>query len=95
MVQNCRWERAALSINTRECNMIPTEQDKLKHDFLNSIVIINSMTKSASSFLNTLSKSTDGGDINQKQMEKLLYSMNTIREQTAKIESYFQKLLNE
>ena len=75
--------------------MIPIEKDKLKHDFLNSIVIINSMTKSASSFLNKLSKSIDSCDINQKQMEKFLYSMSTIREQTAKIERYFQSLLNE
>ncbi|KTD82567.1 hypothetical protein [Legionella waltersii] len=75
--------------------MNTAEKDKLKHDFLNSIVIINSMTKSASSFLNKLSKCMDSSDINQKQMEKFLYSMNTIREQTAKIESYFQSLLNE
>ncbi|EHL29707.1 hypothetical protein LDG_8297 [Legionella drancourtii LLAP12] len=75
--------------------MNTTEKNKLKHDFLNSIVIINSMTKSASSFLNKLSTSVDGNDINQKQMEKFLYSMNAIREQTAKIENYFQYLLNE
>lgn len=75
--------------------MNTAEKDKLKHDFLNSIVIINSMTKSASSFLNKLSKYIDSSDINQKQMEKFLYSMNAIREQTAKIENYFQHLLNE
>ena len=75
--------------------MNTTEKDKLKHDFLNSIVIINSMTKSASSFLNKLSKCVDGNDINQKQMEKFLYSMNAIREQTAKIENYFQQLMKE
>lgn len=75
--------------------MIAPEKAKLNHDFLNSIVIINSMTKSASSFLNTLSKCVDQNDINQKQMEKFLYSMNTIREQTKKIEYYFQLLLNE
>ncbi len=74
--------------------MNSTEKDKLKHDFLNSIVIINSMTKSASSFINTISQSKDTVDINQKQMEKFLSSINTIREQTAKIESYFQSLLN-
>jgi hypothetical protein len=75
--------------------MNTAEKDKLKHDFLNSIVIINSMTKSASSFLTKLSKCMDSSDINQKQMEKFLYSMNTIREQTAKLEIYFQSLLNE
>ncbi|AWN74925.1 hypothetical protein LEAN103870_19340 [Legionella anisa] len=75
--------------------MNSTDKDKLKHDFLNSIVIINSMTKSASSFMNTISQSMDAADINQNQMERFLYSMNTIREQTAKIENYFQCLLNE
>ena len=75
--------------------MNTAEKDKLKHDFLNSIVIINSMTKSASSFLTKLPKCMDSSDINQKQMEKFLFSMNTIREQTAKIEIYFQSLLNE
>lgn len=71
------------------------EKDKLKHDFLNSIVIINSMTKSASSFLNKLATIDDRNDINQKQMERFLYSMSIIREQTAKIETYFQKLIDE
>lgn len=78
--------------------MNTTEKNKLKHDFLNSIVIINSMTKSASSFLNKLPQVTDSSNINEKhdkQMEKFSYSMSIIREQTVKIESYFQILLNE
>ena len=75
--------------------MNSTDKDKLKHDFLNSIVIINGMTKSASSFINTISQSMNVDDINQKQMEKFLYSMKTIREQAAKIENYFLSLLNE
>lgn len=75
--------------------MNSTDKDKLKHDFLNSIVIINGMTKSASSFINTILQSMNVDDINQKQMEKILYSMKTIREQAAKIENYFLSLLNE
>jgi hypothetical protein len=75
--------------------MNSTEKDKLQHDFLNSIVIINSMTKSASNFLDKLLPNVDEKNINQKQMEKFLYSMQTIREQTAKIELYFQRLMNE
>lgn len=75
--------------------MNAAEKDKLRHDFLNSMVIINGMTKSASSFLNIIAKSIDGNNVSQKQMEKFLYSMNTIREQTAKIENYFQCLLDE
>ena len=69
------------------------DKNKLKHDFLNSIVIINSMTKSASNFLNTISKSIEDNEVNQKQLEKFLFSMNAIREQTEKIENYFQCLL--
>lgn len=71
------------------------DKDKLKHDFINSIVIINGMTKSASSFINKISQTLDPIDDNQNQLEKFLYAMNIIREQTAKIESYFQSLLNE
>ena len=65
--------------------MNTAEQNKLQHDFLNAIVIINSMTQSASSFLNKLAKSINSSDINQQHMEKFLYSMHAIREQTAKI----------
>lgn len=75
--------------------MNSADKNKLKHDFINSIVIINSMTKSAENFLNRLTVCVDESNINQQQMEKFLYSMNTIREQTAKIENYFQSLMNE
>lgn len=73
--------------------MNKVEKDKLKHDFLNSIVIINSLTKSAATFLNKLSSNEN--NINQKQMEKFLYSMTTIRAQTTKLENYFKSLLDE
>lgn len=75
--------------------MDSTDKDKLKHDFLNAIVVINCMTKSASSFMNTISQSTNIGDTNQMQMEKFLYAMKAIREQSAKIENYFLSVLNE
>lgn len=71
------------------------DKKKLKHDFLNSIVIINSMAKSASNFVNRVSNCTDKTAINQNQMERFLYSMDSIREQTAKLENYFKILLNE
>lgn len=71
------------------------DKNKLKHDFLNSIVIINSMAKSASNFVNRVSSCTDKTAINQNQTERFLYSMDTIREQTAKIENYFKILLSE
>lgn len=71
------------------------EKDKLKHDFLNSIVIINSLTKSASGFLNKFSTHVGDTDIDQRHMERLLNSMNMIRAQTAKIEKYFETLLDD
>lgn len=73
----------------------PDDKIKLKHDFLNSIVIINSMAKSASNFVNRISNCADKTTINQNQMERFLYSMDTIREQTEKLEHYFKRLLNE
>ncbi|MBA3284237.1 MAG: hypothetical protein H0U27_04160 [Nitrosopumilus sp.] len=75
--------------------MNSADKSKLKHDFINSIVIINSMTKSAENFLNRLSSSTDENIVNQQQMQKFIYSMNTIREQTAKIENYFHSFMND
>jgi len=71
------------------------DKNKLKHDLTNSIVIINCITKSAESFLNRLSANADENKITQQQMEKFLYSMNSIREQTSKIENYFQSLMND
>lgn len=75
--------------------MNDVEQRKLKHDVMNSIVVIHSMSKSASSFLSKLSNCMAENEINPKQMEVFLNSMNIIREQTAKIETYFQTLFNE
>lgn len=75
--------------------MNAAEKDKLKHDTMNSIVIINSMTKSATSLLQKLSECMDCHDPNNKQIEKLLYAMNAILSQTAKIDTYFQHTLNE
>lgn len=72
-----------------------TEKDKLKHDLMNSIVIINSMTRSASTFLNKISEHKDGIEINKKQMEIFLNSMNIIRAQTEKIEDYFHNIFGE
>ena len=75
--------------------MTTTEQNKLKHDLLNSIVIINNMTKSATNFFNLRAEAVAGEEDDQKQKEKFSYCMHAIREQTAKIEEYFEKLLKE
>jgi hypothetical protein len=75
--------------------MNTSEKNKLKHDFSNSIVIINSMTKSASSFVNKISKgASDKNVVSPNQIEIFLNSMNAIREQTSKLEKYFQVLLD-
>jgi hypothetical protein len=75
--------------------MNSSDKSKLKHDFLNSIVIISVLAKSASNFINKISDPTEKTTINPNQMEKFLYSMNTIQEQTKKLEHYFRILLGE
>jgi hypothetical protein len=75
--------------------MNPTEKNKLTHDFINSIVIIKSMTKSASSFIEKISRPNfDAPAVNQNQVEIFLRSMNIIREQTSKIEKIFEGLID-
>ncbi len=72
------------------------EKDELQHAFLNAIVIINSLTKSASSFISKISKSTfENSSTNQKQVEIFIKSMDAIREQTTKIEKCFDHLMKE
>ena len=69
------------------------EKKKIEHDFLNSIVIINSLAKSTTGFL----KKILGDNIdtnNYNQIEKIICCMSTIQEQTIKIEKHFQYLLN-
>jgi len=75
--------------------MSKSNKAKLKHDFLNSIVIINSMAKSASNFVNRVSSCANETGISQKQIERFLSSMETIRSQTAILETYFKELLDE
>lgn len=71
------------------------DKAKLKHDYLNAIVIINSLTKSSESFLNKLGGAIEIDDFNRSQMEKILYSMKAIRNQTEKLGNYFQSLIGE
>lgn len=68
---------------------------KLKHDYLNAIVIINSLTKSSESFLNKLGGTIDVDDFNRSQIDKILYSMKAIRNQAEKLRNYFQSLIGE
>ncbi|MCA0403913.1 MAG: cyclase family protein [Proteobacteria bacterium] len=67
---------------------------QLKHDFVNSIVIINCMVKSASTIIKHFT-TAQNTTINQKQIENFLYAMDAIQVQTAKIENYFNILNGE
>lgn len=74
------------------------EKNRLKHDFLNSIVIINSMTKSASSFAEKISKhklDMDMAIVTQKQLGLFLSSMSIIRNEVSKIEKIFTQVIGE
>lgn len=71
------------------------DKAKLKHDYLNAIVIINSLTKSSESFLKKLGGNIEIDDFNRSQIEKILYSMKAVRNQTEKLENYFQSLIGE
>ncbi len=71
------------------------DKRKLEHDFLNAIVIVNSIAKSSASFVSKISNSTDGNAINQNQLDRFSCSMGIIQEQAAKLENYFKILLNE
>ena len=74
--------------------MNETEKNKLKHDFLNATVIINSMTNFATNFFNNIAEQTEKTPSNQKQMEKFSYTMNAIRDQVKKIENCFYNSLD-
>ncbi|ASQ44718.1 hypothetical protein [Legionella clemsonensis] len=68
-----------------------SEVAQIKHDLLNSITIINSLTKSTTNiFLQVINKNQ--GNISDEQMNIFFESMDLIRHQTAKIEKYFQVL---
>lgn len=67
------------------------EKRELKHELINAIVIINSITKSASNFLYKLSEEGLENDINQNKLNKFLYSMSIIREQTEIIKNCFER----
>ncbi|HAU1599226.1 TPA: hypothetical protein JBJ22_12115 [Legionella pneumophila] len=62
---------------------------KLKHDFLNSIAIINSTTKSVLTLLTMIVEKTPS----QNLIDKYSNGLNAILAQTTKIESYFEQIL--
>jgi hypothetical protein len=73
-----------------------TDKDKLKHDFLNAIVVINSLTKSSSNFVELTSACLlhQANSISAKQIELFQRSMEVIRHETAKMELSLNKMFN-
>ena len=73
------------------------KNEKLKHDFLNSIVIISNLAKYAKSFSERVARLSfdDGSAITARQLELFQKSMEAIRSEAAKIEITFYKALGE
>ncbi|HAT3877896.1 TPA: hypothetical protein I8669_002729 [Legionella pneumophila] len=69
------------------------DKKNLKHDFLNSIAIINSTTKSVLTLLNKIEEQSSNLSLNQNQLEKYSSALHAILIQTSKIESYFERIL--
>mgnify|MGYP003390516416 CR=1 FL=1 len=64
------------------------EKNKLNHDFKNSMVIINSLSKSCAVFIE---KITDRDtSITENQMKLFKMSMTSIQQELAKIDGFFQ-----
>lgn len=68
------------------------EKNKLLHDFTNSIVIINSLSKSASSFINKVTESDT--PVSDSQMKLFKDSMLAIQNEAAKIERIFNRTID-
>ena len=77
--------------------MDKSDNDKLKHDFLNSIVIISNLAKSAKSFSERVAKLpfNEEGVITVSQIELFQKSMEAIRNEAAKIEIIVNKVISE
>ena len=65
---------------------------KLKHDFINSIVIINSIAKSASSLVEKISNETTVSD---RQIVVFRQSMKLIQNEAIKVEKMFDALFDQ
>ncbi|SFM08433.1 hypothetical protein [Legionella jamestowniensis] len=70
------------------------EKKILKHDFLNSIAIINSTTKSVLTLLNKIEEQSSNTQLNKNQINRYSTALQAILIQTTKIESYFEQILN-
>ena len=80
-----------------ESQLDKSNNEKLKHDFLNSIVIISNLAKSAKRFSEKVAKLPfdEEGVITICQIELFQKSMEAIRNEAAKIEIIFNKVISE
>lgn len=69
------------------------DNDKLKHDFLNSMVIINSLAKSSSSFIEKIANKN--ATISDRQIELFKQSMKLIQDEIFKVEIFFNTALDQ
>lgn len=73
--------------------MNTAERNKLKHDFINSVVIIKSMSKSAATFIDKISDKNM--TVTDNQMKLFKASMSSIQQEITNIETLFQAAINE
>ena len=69
------------------------KKDKLKHDFINSVVIIKSISKSAATFIDKISDKNIMVTDNQIKLFKA--SMSSIQQELSNIENFFQVAMSE
>lgn len=69
------------------------EKNKLKHDFMNSVVIIKNMSKSASTFIDKISGKNV--TITDNQLKLFKVSMSSIQQEISKIQNFFEVAIDE
>lgn len=69
------------------------EKNKLKHDFMNSVVIIKNISKSASTFIDKISG--NNVTITDNQLKLFKVSMSSIQQEISKIQNFFEVAIDE
>lgn len=76
--------------------MNEVDKNKFKHDFSNSIVIINSLSRSASSIIEKISlTSINETNLSEKQVELFKRSMDAIQNEANKIKTLVENVIKE
>ena len=73
--------------------MTHMDKNKLKHDFINSIIIINSITKSASSFADKIADKTT--PVSDRQIDLFKQAMKSIQKEICNVDKIFNSLLDD